>query len=106
MTEIVTNEQGGKQSKIDSKMTEVPPIGLLEVAKVMSEGLEVYPREANGTPNWHKIDCCSNLDHGIEHIANFLAERNKANRSKNLMREELSHAAARLLMALEQFIRE
>jgi len=43
-TEIVTNEQGGKQSKIEGKPTEFPPMAFLEVAKVMGIGSERYPR--------------------------------------------------------------
>ena len=76
MSEIITNETGGKQSKIEGMMTEVPPLGLIEVSKVMSLGSKAYPREEDGTPNWHKIDCQSNLDHALEHAYNFLAETN------------------------------
>ena len=106
MEEIITNERGGKQSKISGRMTEVPPLALLEVSKVMGVGAENYPREADGTPNWHNIDCSSNIDHALEHIANFLAERNKPDRAMEKMREELSYFTARALMGLEQFLRE
>ena len=106
MEEIVTNEQGGKQSKIRGKMSEVPPLAIIEVSEVMALGQSRYPREPDGTPNWYKIDCMSNLDHALEHAFNLLAERNKAVRNDAFMREELSHLAARSLMALEQFIRE
>ena len=104
--EIITTSRGGKQSKILGRMTEVPPLALIEVSKVMGLGSEAYPREEDGTPNWAKIDCYSNLDHSLEHINNFLAERNKPDRNKEYMREELSHYAARALMAVEQFLRE
>ena len=119
---IETNERGGKQSKIKGRMTEVPPLALIEVSAVMAEGARNYPRNEDGTPNWHSIDCASNLDHAMEHVANFLAERNKPPmyavvdthdmydsdhyRDKDILREELSHAASRMMMALEQFIRE
>jgi hypothetical protein len=104
--EIVTNELGGKQSKIDSMITEVPPLALLEVGKVMGLGRSNYPREADGTPNWHRIDSSSNLDHALEHIANYLAERNRPDRRPEYLREELSHFAARAMMALEMFLKE
>jgi hypothetical protein len=103
---IVTNERGGKQSKIKGMMTEVPPLALLEVSSVMGLGATNYPREDDGTPNWHQISWQSNLDHGLEHAANLMAECNKPDRSYAVMREELSHHAARAVMALEQFIRE
>ncbi len=103
---IITNERGGKQSEIQGRMTEVPPLAIIEISKVMGLGSEVYPRERNGTPNWHNIDCYSNGDHAVEHFFNALAERNKANRSKEYMRKELAHFAARAVMTLEQFLRE
>ena len=101
---IETNAQGGKQSKIEGRMTEVPPLALIEVSKVMGEGSVRYPRGPDGTPNWHKIDCYSNIDHSLEHIANFLAERNKPDQDLDFMREELGHFAARAMMALERFV--
>lgn len=106
MSDIVTNEQGGKQSEITGRMTEVPPLALIEVSKVMGLGQERYPRELDGSPNWHKIDCMSNLDHCLEHAANFLVERNDPTRDGKYMLEELGHTAARALMALEMFIKE
>ena len=110
MEAIVENEQGGRQSFIEEIMTEVPPVALLEVAKVMGKGASVYPREPDGTPNWHKIDCVSNLDHALRHAVKFLVYRNftPENRSHRVileMTEELNHTAARSLMALEQWLR-
>ena len=104
--QIITNDKGGKQSKIAGQPTELPPLAIIEVSKVMAVGAERYPREADGSPNWHKIGCFSNLDHCIEHAFNFLAERNKPPQDKAKMLEELSHTAARSLMALEQFLRK
>ena len=106
MDNIITNEQGGKQSKIKGKMTEVPPLALIEVSQVMGLGSVNYPREADNSPNWYKIDCYSNLDHALEHVANFLAERNKPDKDKDFMLEELSHFTARAMMGLEQYLRE
>ena len=106
MTEIITNEQGGKQSRIEGRITEVPPLALLEVSKVMALGAKNYPREADGSPNWHRIDASSNLDHSLEHIANFLIERNKPIPNLDYLLEELSHFTARAMMALERFLYE
>ena len=105
---IVTNEKGGKQSKIDGRMTEVPPLALKEVSKVMGLGSVRYPREADGTPNWHRIDSTSNLDHALLHATHYLAERNLPTKVQDLdrLREELSHFAARALMALEMYLIE
>jgi hypothetical protein len=106
MTEIVKSSRGGKQSKIKTRPTELPPIGTLLVSQVMGNGSQRYPREEDGTPNWHRIDFDSNLDHAIEHLLNFCVERNKADRNYDVLMEELSHAGARILMALEQYARE
>ena len=105
---IETNARGGKQSKIKGRMTEVPPLALIEVSAVMALGAKNYPREADGTPNWYNISCSENLDHAMEHVANYLAMRNCIDivRDPEPMREELSHATARMMMAMEQFIRE
>ena len=103
---IETNARGGKQSVIKGQMSELPPLALIEVSAVMALGAKRYPREPDGTPNWHRINCYSNLDHALEHAFNFLAERNRPERNVDYMREELSHFAARALMAMEQFLRE
>ena len=106
--DIEENERGGKQSKIKGRMTEVPPLALIEVSAVMAEGAKNYPREADGTCNWHKIGCAENLDHALEHAFNYLSLRNEPDESKDIeaMGEEISHFAARALMTLEQYIRE
>jgi nucleoside 2-deoxyribosyltransferase len=108
MSEIVTNKQGGKQSAITGKMTEVPPIALLAISEVMGKGSEVYPRETDGSPNWHRIDSKSNLDHALEHAARFMEVCNRVPGSglDALAFEELSHFAARAMMALEMYIKE
>ena len=108
---IVTNEKGGKQSKIRGRMTEVPPLALLEVSEVMGLGSVTYPREEDGTPNWHKIDWLSNLDHCLEHAANACGLRNQPSwnppdAKRKMIRDELSHTAARAMMALEMFLLE
>ena len=89
--EIVTNSKGGKQSKIHGK--------------VMAEGLKRYPRMSDGSPNWHLIDHRSNMDHALEHAYNFLNMRNYPGETDKEL-EELSHFAARALMALEMFMME
>lgn len=103
---IVENDRGGKQSQISGKMTEVPPIALKAISRVMGEGSARYPREDDGTPNWYKIGCKSNLDHGLLHLANFLEEMNKPRPDEEFAYEELTHFGARAMMAVEQFCRE
>ena len=103
---VITNKEGGKQSKIYGQMSEVPPGALNIVSQFMALGAVRYPREADGTPNWHRISCISNLDHGLEHAMNFIRHSNLAFRIREYQFEELAHHAARALMALERFISE
>jgi len=72
----------------------------------MALGAERYPREEDGTPNWHRVDWTSNLDHCLEHAFNASHERNHNDPDKEKILGELSHAAARALMALEMFLIE
>ena len=109
---IVTNAKGGKGSKIYGTMSEVPPVGFREVARVMAEGVVKYPREDDGSPNWHKVGCIEEVDHALEHALNFLELRNEPymiHDSDGALtpeaRMQLSHAATRMVMALEQLIR-
>jgi len=93
---------GGKQSIISGQMTEVPPWALIEVSKVMKLGAEKY-----GHHNWHKISVMSEIDHAMEHTLNFMIIVEDADDTYyEKCLEELSHAAARMLMALDQFIRK
>ena len=99
------NANGGKASKINGRCTELPPLGLLCLSEVMGEGEEAYPRDRHA-PNWHKVGCIENLDHCLSHTLRFLAMRNNDTQNNVEMKKELSHCAARAVMALEQFIRE
>jgi hypothetical protein len=85
---IVENEQGGRQSKIDSKLTLIPPKAVIEVGKVMLKG-----ESSHGRDNWRLIPLEDHLDHGLLHIMEYLAG--------NTDEDHLAHAATRLLMALE-----
>jgi len=85
---IVTNEFGGRQSKIDSKLTLIPPKAVIEVGRVMLQG-EV----SHGKDNWRFIPLDEHLDHALLHIMEYL--------SGGTDEDHLSHAATRLLMALE-----
>ena len=102
--EIETTASGGKNTRLYCSMTEVPPSALLEVAKVMKEGAKGY-----GSKNWHNISVMSELDHALEHAYRFIAfadETKGADGNMAYCIDELSHAAARMLMALDQFLRQ
>ncbi len=86
--ETVVNAAGGKQSKIAERPTLLPPRATLAVSAVLTAGAAKY-----GESNWHLISTNEHLDHALRHIFKYLA--NDATES------HLSHAACRLLMALE-----
>jgi len=93
---ITITPSGGSQTKIESSFTEVPQHALHEVAKVMNQGMIKYGRH-----NWYKISVYDEIDHSLEHLSNFMRRLHH----HDAMLEELSHYAARALMALDQFIR-
>lgn len=85
---VVTNEKGGKQSDTKYRADLLPPIALLQIARVLKEGADKY-----GAENWRKISQADNLNHALIHILAYLA----GNRED----DHLQHAGCRILFALE-----
>ena len=81
---IVTNSQGGKQSKIDTAFSLVPHDSLLAVARVMKQGSERYEKD-----NWRKLSADEIYDHLMEHLVKWHMTGNK---------EDLEHAITRAMM--------
>ena len=81
---IITNSQGGKQSKIDTAFSLVPHDALLAVARVMKEGSKRYEKD-----NWRKLSADEIYDHLMEHLVNWHMTGSK---------EDLEHAVARAMM--------
>ena len=84
----VINESGGKQSKCEFAITQIPPLILLDVAKVLQEGSEKY-----GIDNQYLIPKDEHLNHALIHIFAYLAGDKTDN--------HLTHAICRLLFATE-----
>lgn len=84
--DLETNHLGGVQSKIDCKFSTVPPLALRRVMQTFTSGAEKY-----GSENYKKITAAENIDHAIAHLMEY---------SINGESEELAHASARALMAL------
>jgi len=98
--EITITSGGGKQSRIEEACSELPPFAMLSLAQVLAQGAVKY-----GSLNWHNISVKSELDHALRHTFRFLLMENLQVPSAERVCE-LSHAACRLVMALDQFIRE
>ncbi len=92
----ITNEEGGKQSEIHYRMDLLPFKALLEVSKVLKEGSDKY--DTKGTPdhpdqNWRKIPRREHLNRVLVHVAAYL--------TGDRQDDHLSHAACRILFAME-----
>lgn len=100
--ELVTNENGAKQSAIAVRFDLVPAKALAEVAHVLDHGAKKY-----GVENWRGIETEDNLNHALRHAYAFLASREPYQDGYGKPAgeiEELSHAACRIMFALEQAI--
>jgi hypothetical protein len=89
-SDIYTNARGGKQSKLGSDLTLIPPLALLRCGEVVKKGAEAY-----GKNNWRRITRNEHLAHALEHIYNLLAG------IEDPLEDELAHATVRLLMSME-----
>lgn len=86
--EIEVNELGGKQSKLKERFDFLPPNAVSSCARTIGYGESKY-----GEGNWKKISILSHINHALGHLFKYLA--------KDKSEDHLSHAASRLLFALE-----
>ena len=91
--EMSTNEIGGKQHKRPFRRQAIPPKAALEIGKVRYIGFNEY---GYSDDNYKLIDANEHLGRALRHI--FLALDGEDRRNN------LIHAATRLLFALEQEI--
>lgn len=96
--QTVTNDQGGKQSYQPGAFELLPPIALTEVAKVLEHGAYKYEDW-----NWTAIPSHMHLRSAMGHVFSFIAgDTTEGNDRYN----HLTHAATRLLFAVEMYARE
>lgn len=88
--QVVANKHGAKQTKIAGDYTLLPPLAVKEVAIVLEEGAAKY-----GVGNWEKLSIDEILNHVYAHLIEYGQEANT---------DDLSHAACRILMALQLHI--
>ena len=94
----ITNEQGGSQSAIDGRYDLVPALALLEIAKVVEYGATEY-----GELNWEKISPLDHINHALAHTHH--ATDIILHGSGDYM-TELTHAATRLMFAIDRLKRK
>lgn len=85
--EKVSNELGGKQSKLDYRFDLIDTKAIFALANVLHTGEQEY-----GKDNWRSIDTESHLNHATSHIYAYLAGDKQD--------DHLSHAFCRLMMAM------
>ncbi len=90
---IITNEQGGKQSKLDYAFDLIPPSAILAIARIFEERSKTYEPW-----NWLKIPSTDHLNHALYHIFQHL--------NSNKEDDHLYHAGCRMLMAIEMYHRK
>ena len=93
MDDIVTNERGGKQAHIASRLTLMPPKAMLAVGEVLAKGAKKY-----GIDNWKLISWQEHADHALEHIYKHLKGEGGE--------PHIAHFTCRAMMALEMYLEE
>jgi len=91
--QIVTNENGGKQSFVSARFDCIPPVVLRLLAQCLGFGARKY-----GKDNWKNIEQWDHLNHAMNHIN----EWNRGDRNE----PHLVNAMARLTFALSQAVEQ
>jgi hypothetical protein len=86
---IVTNAIGGKQSKVDYRFDLLPAKATFAVAGVLDHGAKKYEPW-----NWLKIEAEEHVNHALIHMFAWLEGDEQD--------DHMSHAACRVMMALEK----
>lgn len=91
--EIIINEKGGKQHKVEGRFDLLPPFALDRIAKILETGAAKY-----GDWNWTKIPAQDHLNHAINHLFKLVAGDTSEDHAGN--------AGCRILFLLDMLYRE
>lgn len=98
--ERVTNDAGGKQSRLDYDLTLIDPIFLQELAKVMTENCKEYGGHYE-RDNWKKIDAHDHLMHLYNHVSLIMEAVNEVSLEEGYT--HAIHAACRVMMLIRKW---
>lgn len=84
---IITNEAGGKQSKVLYRFDLIDPHAIFAMARVLEQGSRTH-----GEENWRNIPVRDHLNHLLIHVYAYLAG--------DTQDDHLSHALCRAMMAV------
>lgn len=98
--ERVTNEAGGKQSRLDYDLTLIDPIFLQELAKVMTENCAEYGGHYE-RDNWRKIEAHDHLRHLYNHVS--LIQQTYEEVGTDEAYTHILHAACRVMMLVRKW---
>jgi hypothetical protein len=94
----VPTAKDGLQSEVNYRFDLVPPLALAKVAEVLHQGANKY-----GDNSWVKLDDpTDHVSHALAHLYAFLA----GDRQEGQPQDHLTHAACRILFALDVIERE
>ena len=85
--EIVSNANGGQQSKAEGRFDLVPGEAIIRMAKIVEYGAQRYPKN-----NWRRITMAEHLNHAEQHIQLLKAG--------DTSEDHLGHALTRLAFAV------
>jgi hypothetical protein len=85
----LANRADSHQSRSDSRADLLPPSAVLRITEILKQGAEVY-----GVDNWKKINPRIHVGRALVHMLKWME-------GKDCTEDHLSHAATRLLFALD-----
>lgn len=94
---VYINEAGGKQSVSPYRLDLLPPLAILEVAKILKKGADKY-----GAWNWLQIQSDDHLNHMMQHVMAAIA----GDTSEVDPLEHARQAVCRAMFWLEMLLRE
>ena len=92
-TEVVENERGGKQSKLEMRFDLIDTNATFRLARVLHKGCIRYQAD-----NWRKLTVEDNLNRALYHLMAYKEKRRKGTHLEG--EDDLGHAFCRVMFAI------